>query len=184
MTIKPLSIIGAWIYEPEVYSDNRGSFFEWFQDSTLNSKLNSKFNLAQANCSISQKGTLRGIHFTSSHPGQSKVVTVLQGKVQDVIVDLRKNSPTFGKWESITLDSDQPRTLYIPWGVGHGFMALEDKTVFVYLCDKRYDPSNEFDLNAFDPEINIDWPTSIKFIQSEKDKRAPYLKNILDRLPN
>lgn len=184
MSIKHLSINGCWTYQPKIHSDARGQFFEWFQDSTFSELTGNSFSLAQANCSISKKGVLRGIHFTAKAPGQSKLITVFSGKVFDVLVDLRKDSPTFGKWESIVLDSQKPSTVYLPWGIGHGFMALEDKSTFAYLCDKRYDPKNEFDLNAFDPDVNIEWPQEIKAIQSDKDKNAPFLKNIMNRLPN
>lgn len=184
MLVKQLAISGCWTYEPRIHEDHRGKFFEWFQNSTFNSQTGKDFNLAQANCSISAKGVIRGIHYTSKNPGQSKLVTVLSGKVFDVMVDLRKSSPTFGKWDAIVLSSDNPVTLYIPWGIGHGFMSLDDKSIFTYLCDKSYDPINEFDLNAFDPEINIQWPTNIEIIQSKKDQEAPYLREILDRLPD
>ena len=178
-----LSISGCWIYKPDVFEDERGKFFEWYQDSTFNVETKEFFNLAQANCSISRKGALRGLHFTTKAPGQSKLVTVFSGKVFDVLVDLRTSSPTFGKWESVVLDSKVPSTMYVPWGIGHGFLALED-SVFAYLCDKRYDPKNEYDLNAFDPELNINWPIEVGVIQSKKDKEAPFLNTILETLPN
>ncbi len=184
MSIKHLSINGCWTYQPKIHSDARGQFFEWFQDSTFSELTGNNFSLAQANCSISKKGVLRGIHFTSRSPGQSKIVTVLSGKVFDVVVDLRKSSPTFGKWESIVLDSNKPTTLYIPWGVGHGFMALEEQNVFTYLCDKRYDPINEYDLNALDTDIKIEWPKEVEIVRSKKDSEAPYLNSILGILPN
>ncbi len=184
MAISTLSIHGCLSFEPVVYEDERGKFFEWFQGDTLREHTGFNFELAQANCSISKKGVLRGIHYTNKYPGQSKWVTVFSGKALDVIVDLRKNSPTFKKWQSILLEAEKPQMLYIPWGVGHAFLSMEDDTVFTYLCDKRYDPVNEFDLNAFDDEIKISWPDGLKFIQSDKDKKAPYLNNVLDLLPN
>lgn len=184
MNINNLKISGCWLHDLDVFKDQRGEFFEWFQDST-NEKMNGKkFQIAQANCSVSTKGVLRGIHFTSRHPGQSKLVTVLSGKVFDVVVDLRKSSPTFGQWESVVLDANSPKALYIPWGVGHGFMSLEDKTVFAYLCDQRYNPTNEFDLNAFDADVNIEWPSHIQAIQSVKDKSAPFLDSLDSVLPD
>jgi dTDP-4-dehydrorhamnose 3,5-epimerase len=184
MATVPLQIEGCWVFKPNVFSDERGTFFEWFQDSTFESETGQRFDLAQANISISDKGVLRGIHYANVPPGQAKYVTCITGSVLDVVVDLRKSSATFGHWDSILLDSKNPKSLYIPSGVGHAFMALEDQSTFVYLCDQRYNPKNEFDLNAFDKEINIDWPKGIKAIQSEKDSRAPNLKSILDILPN
>lgn len=184
MSVEFLSIPGCWAFRPIIHSDSRGKFFEWFQDSTFSELTNQEFSLAQANCSVSKKGVLRGIHFTSYEPGQSKIVSVFSGKVLDVLIDLRKNSPTFKKWEAVLIDSEDPTAVYIPWGVGHGFMSLEEGSTFVYLCDQRYSPQNEFDLNALDPEIGIQWPSDIDIIQSEKDKNAPFIKNIMDKLPN
>lgn len=184
MEFKDLAVNGCISFEPKVFDDNRGEFFEWFQDSTIEIATGEKFNLAQANCSKSRKGVVRGVHFTKNAPGQSKLVTVLSGKVFDVMVDLRKNSPTFGKWDSVILDGDVPKVVYIPWGVGHGFMSLEENTVFTYLCDSRYNPSNEFDLNALDDEVGIIWPEGYEFIRSPKDAQAPFLKEIYANLPN
>ena len=183
MSIEKLSIDGCWIFKPEVHLDDRGKFFEWFQDSTFHKQVKTDFKLAQANCSVSNAGTLRGLHYTQNKPGQSKFVTVFSGKVFDVIVDIRKNSNTFGKWESIVLDSDEPKSIYIPWGVAHGFMALEDESVFAYLCDQRYNPANEFDLNAFDPDIGIAWPDNLDIKMSPKDRAAPSLEFISNNLP-
>lgn len=179
-----LSIQGCRVFQPKLHSDERGFFYEWFQDSTLELTTGMSFNVSQANCSVSKKGVLRGIHFTSKKPGQSKLVTVFRGKVLDVVVDLRKDSPTFGKWETLVLEAEQPSVLFIPWGIGHGFMALEEQSVFTYLCDKRYDPLNEHDLNAFDPDLKIKWPSDVNVVQSKKDKEAPFLKDISGILPS
>lgn len=184
LIIQKLTIQGCFSYVPMIYEDERGKFFEWFQDVTLLENTGLEFKLAQANCSISRRGVLRGIHFTNTSPGQSKWVTVFSGTAMDVLVDLRKDSPTFMKWESILLEADKPKMIFIPWGVGHAFLSMEDETVFAYLCDKRYDPKNEFDLNAFDNQLQISWPSNIRFIQSDKDQKAPFLSDILDLLPN
>jgi dTDP-4-dehydrorhamnose 3,5-epimerase len=184
MATAPLQIDGCWVFNPNVFGDERGTFFEWFQDTTFENETGQRFDIAQANISISGKGVLRGIHYANVPPGQGKYVTCISGSVLDVVVDLRKSSATFGQWNSVVLDSKNPKALYIPSGVGHAFMALEDHSTFVYLCDQRYNPKNEFDLNAFDKEINIDWPKDIRAIQSEKDSNAPNLRSILDVLPN
>ncbi len=183
LTITNLEINGCWSFEPKIHSDSRGDFYEWFQADVFNEIQGEEFQLAQANCSTSKKGVLRGIHYTKSAPGQSKLVTVISGSVLDVIVDLRQSSPTFKKWQIIKLEAANPKSIYIPWGVGHGFLSLEDYTNFVYLCDQRYNPANEFDLNAFDPDIGIEWPSGIKVIQSDKDKSAPPIESINDQLP-
>lgn len=178
-----LSISGCWVGQLEVHSDNRGDFYEWHQNLNLVENIGNEFVVAQANCSKSKSGVLRGIHFTSQNPGQSKLVTVMAGQVLDLLIDLRKNSPTFLKHEVIVLDSHTPTTVFIPWGVGHAYLSLNENTIFSYLCDKPYDPENEFDLNALDPNLNIRWPSGIKFIQSQKDKNAPYLESIFEKLP-
>ena len=178
-----LEIQGCWVFQPNVHSDSRGDFFEWFQKDSFYEIEGEKFHLAQANCSISKKGVLRGIHYTKSAPGQSKIVTVLNGAVFDVLVDLRKSSPTFKKWQLVKLEADTPKTIYIPWGVGHGFLSLEDNTAFTYLCDARYNPSNEFDLDAFDSEIGIEWPTGIEIIRSSKDENAMSFRESFHDLP-
>jgi len=183
MSVEQLDIPGAWTFTPKKFGDDRGIFFEWFQDSTFLAAAGHSFNLAQANCSISTKGTLRGIHFADVPPGQRKYVTCLTGSALDVLVDLREGSPTFGKWCSVLLDTDERKVVSIPNGVGHGFMALEDNTTIVYLCDQRYNPTGEREIYPLDPEIGIEWPTELKPLISPKDEAAPRLSEMLDKLP-
>jgi dTDP-4-dehydrorhamnose 3,5-epimerase len=178
MTVTQLEIPGAWVFTPRQFSDERGLFFEWFQDSAFIEATGHSFNLAQANCSVSQKGTLRGIHFADVPPGQGKYVTCLTGSALDVLVDLRKESPTFGQWRSVQLDTVERKVVSIPNGVGHAFMALEDNTTIVYLCDQRYNPVNEHEINPLDPEIGIEWPVGIEPLLSEKDSSAPNLSSM------
>ena len=180
MKFVDLSINGAWVSELQVHSDSRGIFFEWFKHESFNYRTEKEFKLAQANCSISQRGVLRGIHYTKNAPGQSKLVTVFSGSVLDVIVDLRVGSQTFGQWDSIILNASEPRAVYIPSGIGHAFMALEDNSTFVYLCDQRYNPNNEFEINPMDKAIGITWPDGITPILSDKDKAAPGLDSIIE----
>ena len=178
MSIESLEIPGTWVYTPRQFADERGTFFEWFQDSAYIEAAGHDFQLAQANCSISQKGVLRGIHFANFPPGQRKYVTCLTGSALDVLVDLRVDSPTFGQWQSVNLDTVDRKVVSIPNGVGHAFMALEDNTTIVYLCDQRYNPMNEREINPLDPEIGIEWPSGIDPILSEKDLNAPNLGSI------
>ena len=175
MSVYQLDIPDSWVFTPTQFSDDRGTFFEWFQDSTFLEAAGHSFTLAQANCSISSKGTLRGIHFADDPPGQRKYVTCLSGSAMDVLVDLRKGSPTFGQWRSVLLDTMDRKVVSIPNGVGHAFMALEDNTTIVYLCDQRYNPSNEREINPLDPEIGIEWPNNITPLLSPKDAAAPLL---------
>lgn len=156
--------------EFDVWTDERGSFFEWFKLPD--------FEVRQANCSISKRGVLRGIHFAKNPPGQKKYVMCTRGSVMDVVVDLDEESSTFGKWESIILDSKYPTALLIPNEIGHSFLALEDDTQVVYLCDQPYNPKNEFGINPLDSTIDITWPKDIEFIISAKDASAPSFENL------
>ena len=183
MTVTRLDIPDSWVFTPKQFSDDRGTFFEWFQDDTFTNAAGHSLNLAQANCSISKRGTLRGIHFADVPPGQRKYVTCLTGSAIDVLVDLRVGSPTFGQWRSVMLDTIERRVASIPNGVGHAFMALEDNTTIVYLCDQRYNPTGEREIYPLDPEIGIVWPDGISPLLSPKDEAAPTLNEILDLLP-
>ena len=183
MTVTHLDIPGSWFFTPRQFADDRGLFFEWFQDSTFLEAAGHSFNLAQANCSVSQKGVLRGIHYADVPPGQRKYVTCLTGSALDVLVDLRKDSPTFGQWRSVKLDTIERNIVSIPNGVGHAFMALEENTTIVYLCDQRYNPTGEHEIYPLDSEIGIEWPKGITPLLSPKDEAAPRLSEMLGKLP-
>ena len=183
MTVTHLDIPGSWFFTPRQFADDRGLFFEWFQDSTFLEAAGHSFNLAQANCSVSQKGVLRGIHFADVPPGQRKYVTCLTGSALDVLVDLRRDSPTFAQWRSVKLDTVERNIVSIPNGVGHAFMALEDHTTIVYLCDQRYNPTGEHEIYPLDPEIGIEWPRGITPLLSPKDESAPRFAETFEKLP-
>lgn len=183
MKIKQLKIEGSWIGTPVVHSDSRGDFFEWFQDSNFDQSVGHQFKLAQANFSRSKKGVVRGIHFAMLPPGQGKYVTCFTGSVFDVLVDLRIGSPTFGTWESVLLNSQVPTVVYIPSGIGHGFMALEDNSIFVYLCDERYNPKNELEIMPLDKTLNIQWPLGVDQIISDKDRAAKSFEELYEFFP-
>ena len=183
MSVENLGIPGAWVYTPRQFSDDRGTFFEWFQDSTFVAAAGSSFTLAQANCSVSKKGTLRGIHFADVPPGQAKYVTCISGSVLDVLVDLRVGSPTFGKWESVVLEMNERKVVYLPSGIGHAFMALEDNSTVIYLCDQRYNPANEHEIYPLDPTIGIKWPDGLEPLLSDKDAAAPSFDSVAKNLP-
>lgn len=174
MEIKQLPILGSWLIHSKVHSDERGSFQEWIPNKAIQELKGKVFETAQANYSVSNKGTIRGIHYSLAPEGQVKVVTCLSGKIFDVIVDLRLDSPTFGKWHSEIIDASEPKTIYISRGLGHGFMALENNCVVAYLLSSPYQPDLEFGINPLDPEIDIKWPLS-DYLMSQKDLVAPNL---------
>ncbi len=170
-----LKIDGAWSFEPTVFPDDRGSFHEWFREGEFADSVGHDLNLAQANCSISARGTLRGIHFSDLPPSQAKYVTCVRGEILDVVVDIRVGSPTFGQWDAVRLDDRDFRAVYLAEGLGHAFMALTDHATVVYLCSSGYAPAREHGVNPLDPALAIAWPTGIEPLLSPKDAAAPSL---------
>lgn len=169
-------IKGMFVIELEVFGDNRGYFMETYNENDFkNAGIDVKF--VQDNESSSSKGVLRGLHFQTKHT-QGKLVRVISGEVFDVGVDLRKNSPTYGKWYGEILSSENKKQLYIPEEFAHGFVVLSDNAAFTYKCTDFYDPQNEGGIIWNDPDINIDWHLGdIKdIILSEKDKVRKTLK--------
>ena len=172
------SIDGVYIIEPQVFGDNRGYFMETYKEPDFKAA-GLDYNFVQDNQSSSRKGVLRGLHFQINHP-QAKLVRVIKGEVFDVAVDLRKDSPTYGKWEGVVLSSDNKKMLMIPRGFAHGFLVLSDEAEFVYKCDDVYHPNDEGGIMYNDPDIGIEWPqVDCDIILSEKDKHHPSLKEIL-----
>ena len=174
--IIPLPIDGSYLITSEIYSDSRGSFREWLPNDAVREILGSDFPTAQANFSISKKGTIRGIHYSSAPEGQAKLVTCLSGSIYDVVVDLRVGSPTFGQWHGVTLSSNESRSLYLGSGLGHAFMALEDNCGVAYLLSSRFNADLEFGINPFDSQINISWPRG-NYLLSSKDSQAPMMQD-------
>ena len=173
--MRPLSISGAWVFEPKVFPDGRGSFHEWFKAPVFAEAAGHPLSLAQANMSVSSRGTLRGIHFADVPPGQAKYVKCVRGAVLDVIVDIRVGSPTYGQCEIVRLDDQDHHAVYLSEGLGHGFMALTDDATVVYLCSEGYAPQREHGVHPLDPEIGIEWPEGITPLLSPKDEQAPTL---------
>ncbi|MER6981236.1 dTDP-4-dehydrorhamnose 3,5-epimerase [Streptomyces carpinensis] len=174
--MKELGIEGAWVDTPEVFTDHRGRFHEWFRVDRFQDSTGQALRLAQANCSRSVRGTLRGIHYASVPPGQAKYVTCVSGAVLDVVVDIRTGSPTFGQWEAVRLDDTTHRCVYLAEGLGHAFMALEDNSTVVYLCSQGYAPQREYGINPLDPALAIAWPQDEAPRISDKDASAPTLE--------
>ncbi|WP_327355679.1 dTDP-4-dehydrorhamnose 3,5-epimerase [Streptomyces sp. NBC_01304] len=173
--MRPLSIEGAWVMEPRVFTDGRGGFHEWFKEGDFGTATGYGLGLAQANCSVSARGTLRGIHFADVPPGQAKYVKCVRGAVLDVIVDIRVGSPTYRRWEAVRLDDTEHRSVHLAEGLGHAFMALTDDATVVYLCSTGYAPQREHGIHPLDPELGIDWPADLAPLLSEKDAAAPTL---------
>ncbi|WP_328420069.1 dTDP-4-dehydrorhamnose 3,5-epimerase [Streptomyces sp. NBC_00443] len=173
--MRSLGIEGAWALEPKVFPDDRGSFHEWYRGAEFREATGHDLSLAQANCSVSRRGVLRGVHFSDVPPGQAKYVTCVRGAALDVVVDIRLGSPTFGRWEVLRLDDDSRHALFLAEGLGHAFMALTDDATVVYLCSTGYAPEREHGVNPLDPDLAIAWPEDIPPVLSPKDAQAPSL---------
>ena len=169
---QPAGLSGLVIVTPAVFSDSRGTFFETYKRSGfVAAGIAEEFN--QDNQSISRKGTLRGLHFQRPAHAQAKLVQVARGAAWDVAVDLRKGFPTYLKWFGLELSSQNSLMLYVPAGFAHGFLALEDDTVFAYKCSLEYNRESEGGIRWDDPDINISWPAE-QIEVSEKDASLPY----------
>ena len=163
------------IIKPKVYNDSRGYFFESYnQDAFL--KIGLDDNFVQDNESKSNKGVLRGLHFQKPPFTQGKLVRVMHGAVLDVAVDLRKNSPTYGQWESVELNHNNKWMYWIPPGFAHGFVTLEDNTVFFYKCTNIYNKESEDSIQWNDPDLYIDWKIDNPIL-SDKDKSGPLFRD-------
>ena len=165
------------VIEPKVFEDQRGYFFEAYNKNTFH-ELGLDYDFVQDNQSYSTKGVLRGLHFQKNFP-QAKLVRVIEGEVFDVAVDLRKDSPTYGKWYGVTLSAENKKMFMIPRGFAHGFLVLSDTAVFSYKCDDFYHPNDEGGIMFNDHDIGVKWPKiDVEYILSEKDKKHPGFKEI------
>lgn len=163
---------------PQVFADDRGWFFEFYKEAPFH-KAGITYTFSQENISFSKKGVVRGLHFQQAPHAQAKLVTVLEGKVWDVVVDLRRGSPTFGKTHSVVLDSNKRNMLMVPDGFAHGFAALED-SLFFYKSSNQYSREHECGIRWNDPQLNIQWPISNPVL-SEKDSKLPSLQELLGK---
>lgn len=177
MNVIETQIADVKIIEPKVFGDHRGYFFESFSQKEFEEKV-CKTTFVQDNESKSKYGVLRGLHFQKEPYAQAKLVRVVQGKVLDVAVDIRKGSPTFGKHAAVELSDENKRLLFIPRGFAHGFVVLSETVIFQYKCDNYYAPDFEAGIAWDDPALGIDWivkPEDI--LLSEKDKKNPLLED-------
>jgi dTDP-4-dehydrorhamnose 3,5-epimerase len=185
--ITALGISGAFEVTPEIHGDARGDFLEWFRADRLAEVIGHPFTLAQSNCSVSNAGVLRGIHFADVPPGQAKYVTCSVGAVFDVVVDVRVGSPSYGSWEAVLLDDRTRKAVYVGEGLGHAFLALTDGSVVQYLCSTPYTPGREHGVHPLDHDIGIEWPVTGREGQplgpllSAKDQQAPGLSEARER---
>lgn len=181
MKVIETSLPGCVVIEPQVFEDARGFFYESFNlDRLATHGLAPAF--VQGNVSCSTRGVLRGLHYQWPKP-QGKYVSVLEGEVWDVAVDIRRGSPTFGRWTAVLLSAENRRHFWIPEGFAHGFVTLSERALFTYLCTATYDPQADAGIRWNDAQLAIDWPVA-EPVLSDKDARAPFLADVsAERLP-
>lgn len=176
----PTELEGTVLLEPAVHADARGFFVETFRrDAWAEHGVGVEF--VQHNHSRSARGTLRGLHF-QTEPGQAKLIRCARGEIFDVAVDLRRDSPTYGKWEGYLLDDESHRQLFVPVGFAHGFVVLSDLADVAYLCSSTYDPATEAGIAWDDPDVGVEWPVADPLV-SDRDREAPTLAEIAETLP-
>lgn len=180
MEVVKTEIDGVLLIKPKIFGDSRGFFVETWQKHRYE-ECGIDLGFVQDNHSRSTKKILRGLHFQKEHP-QGKLVMVSYGEVFDVAVDLRKNSPTYGKWTGAILTAENQHQLWLPPGMAHGFVVLSDIAHFHYKCTDFYHPNDEGSIRWNDPDIGIDWPIDFIPILSDKDERAPFLREIERKL--
>jgi len=178
-TIQPIS--GVILIEPTLYGDNRGYFIEIHRQDLLEEALGYKVNFVQDNDSKSSKGVLRGLHYQIPPYSQAKLVRVIEGSVLDIVVDIRKSSPTFGKHVAIVLTAENKHQIFIPHGFAHGFIVLSDSATFSYKVDNYYSPEHERGIVFDDKNLAINWRIPLKDIElSNKDKSLPSLSDAIE----
>ena len=175
MKIRELAVPDSYVLDLVPHGDPRGRFTEWYRADVLSGATGFGLTLAQANHSVSARGVLRGVHFALVPPGQAKYVYCPSGRMLDIVVDIRVGSPTFGMHDSVVLDSDEPRAVYLAEGLGHAFVSLADDTSVTYLCSTGYSPGREFAIDPFDPALALPWPADMAFELSPRDETAPSL---------
>lgn len=182
MKVIETDLPGCLVLEPQVFGDDRGFFYESFnQDKLTAIGLSPRF--VQGNVSRSTRGVLRGLHFQWPKP-QGKLVSVLEGEVWDVAVDVRRGSPTFGRWTGVVLSADNKRHFWVPEGFAHGFVTLSESALFTYVCTDTYDRAADAGIRWNDADLAIDWPLSAPLL-SDKDAQLPFLADIApERFPD
>jgi len=179
MRVLPTSLDGVLLLEPAVHGDDRGFFVETFRANVWG-ELGIDVEFVQDNHSRSRRGTLRGMHFQTD-PGQAKLVRCARGQILDVVVDLRRDSDTFGRWDGHELDDANLRQLWVPVGFAHGFCVLSEEADVVYKCSSYYNPATEAGIAYDDPDVGIAWP-DLELLVSERDRSAPRLADVAESL--
>jgi dTDP-4-dehydrorhamnose 3,5-epimerase len=172
--VTELNLEGVLLFESTSHGDDRGYFREWYCKSKMEAFLPTDFNPHQVNLSLSKINVIRGIHFSLSEKGQAKLITCIQGSIQDIAVDLRPSSSTFGQWVEADLNGNSNSSLFIPVGFGHALLAREPNTIISYVLSSEYNPINEHTIDPLDPDIGIKWKGN-SFILSERDTFAKKL---------
>ncbi len=174
MRARELTVEGAYEFTPEVFRDDRGFFLSSYQEQEFVDAVgHPRFPVAQCSYSRSRRSVLRGIHFTATPPGMAKYAYCSRGRALDFVVDTRTGSPTFGRWDSVVLDQRDFRSIYLPVGVGHLFIALEDDTIVSYLLSASYVAEREFAVSSLDPALGLPIPEGLTPVLSERDRLAP-----------
>ncbi|MEO3796151.1 dTDP-4-dehydrorhamnose 3,5-epimerase family protein [Nonomuraea sp. B10E15] len=174
-SVKPLRIEGAFLVEPEIFPDERGHFAELFQQRAIEGPTGGRMPVAQVNCSVSRRGTIRGVHSCATPPGQARYVTCVSGAILDVIVDIRPGSPTFGEHVAVPLDEYSRHAVHLAEGLGHAFAPISEQATVVYLCSTAYNPALEIRVNPLDPDLALPWAASPRIL-SDQDAKAPTLR--------
>jgi dTDP-4-dehydrorhamnose 3,5-epimerase len=173
MEARALIVPDAFEFRPTTFPDDRGVFAAPYQEPVFSKAVGHPLTVAQTNHSISRRGTIRGVHFADVPPGQAKYVYCPRGRLLDIVVDLRIGSPTFGEWDAVELDDRTLNAVYVPEGLGHAFIALDDDTTMSYLCSTGYNPAGEHGIDPMDSDLALPWPTDLEPILSDKDASAP-----------
>ena len=179
MIFKETKLKGCFIIEPTIFKDDRGLFYESYQKDEFENQLGERINFVQDNVSVSKKGVLRGLHYQKGIHAQAKLIQVLKGEALDVVVDLRKGSKTFGKHFKLIISSTNRKSIFIPKGMAHGFLAMTEEVIFTYKCDNYYNYMAEGGIVYNDVDLNIDWEIPAdKVILSKKDLSLPAFKDL------
>ncbi|GAA3031817.1 dTDP-4-dehydrorhamnose 3,5-epimerase [Streptosporangium longisporum] len=180
MKIHQLEVEDSFLITPEVFADRRGTFLEMFNQPAFREAIGHPLSVAQVNCSVSRRGTIRGVHATAL-PGQARYVACAQGAIVDIVVDIRVGSPTYGRHVAVQLSADNRHALYLAEGLAHGFAPLTEHATVVYLCSSNWSPGTEIQINPLDAELALPWPREHELLLSDKDRDAPSLRECAER---